>query len=177
MWISSVCWVLKVKVKSFSRVQFFATPWPAACQAPLSMNFPGKNTGVGCHFLLQAIFPTQGSNLGLLHCRQMLLPSESAWVLSRFRLCNAMDCSAPGSSVHGNFPGKNTGVGCHALLQGIFPSHRSNMHLLGLLYWQAGSLPLVPSLKPSLCLKCGAISHLFWIVHLDTASLFRSTLF
>ena len=33
---------------------------------------PGKNTGVGCHFLLQGIFPTQVSNLGLLHCRQTL---------------------------------------------------------------------------------------------------------
>ena len=33
---------------------------------------PGKNTGVGCHFLFQRIFPTQGSNLGLLHCRQIL---------------------------------------------------------------------------------------------------------
>ena len=33
---------------------------------------PGKNTGVGCHFLLQGIFPTQGSNLRLLHCRQPL---------------------------------------------------------------------------------------------------------
>ena len=30
---------------------------------------PGKNTGVGCHFLLQGIFPTQGLNPGLLHCR------------------------------------------------------------------------------------------------------------
>ena len=35
-------------------------------------DFPGKNTGVGCHFLLQEIFWTQGSNLGLLHCRQIL---------------------------------------------------------------------------------------------------------
>ena len=35
-------------------------------------DFPGKNTGVGCHFLLQGIFLTQGSNLGLLHCRQIL---------------------------------------------------------------------------------------------------------
>ena len=33
---------------------------------------PGKNTGVGCHFLLQGIFPTKGSNPGLLHCRQIL---------------------------------------------------------------------------------------------------------
>ena len=37
-------------------------------------------------------------------------------------LCNPTDCSPPGSSVHGDSPGKNTGVGWHALLQGIFPS-------------------------------------------------------
>ena len=37
-------------------------------------------------------------------------------------LWHPMDCSPPGSSVHGDSPGKNTGVGCHALLQGIFPN-------------------------------------------------------
>ena len=47
-------------------------PWIVACQAPLSMGFSGENTGVGCHFLLQRIFPTQESNPGLLHCRQIL---------------------------------------------------------------------------------------------------------
>ena len=61
---------------------------------------------------------------------------------------NAMDCSRPGSSVHGDSPVKNTGVGCHALLQGIFPTHGSNPRLLGLLHWQAGSLPLVQPEKP-----------------------------
>ena len=35
-------------------------------------DFLGKSTGVGCHFLLQGIFPTQGSNPGLPHCRQTL---------------------------------------------------------------------------------------------------------
>ena len=34
-------------------------------------NSPGKSTGVDCHFLVQGIFPTQGSNLGLLHCRRI----------------------------------------------------------------------------------------------------------
>ena len=48
------------------------TPWTVARQAPLSMGFLGKSTGVGCHFLLQGIFPTQGLNLGLLHCRQIV---------------------------------------------------------------------------------------------------------
>ena len=47
-------------------------------------------------------------------------------------LCNTMDYSPPGSSVHGNSPGKNTGVGCHALLQGIFPTQGSNP---GLPHW------------------------------------------
>ena len=37
-------------------------------------DFPGKSTGVDCHFLLQGIFPTQGSNPGLPHCRQTLYP-------------------------------------------------------------------------------------------------------
>ena len=41
-------------------------------------------------------------------------------------LCHIMDCSLPGSSVHGIFPGKSPGVGCHFLLQGIFPAQRSN---------------------------------------------------
>ena len=43
---------------------------------PCPWDSPGKNTGVGCHFLLQGIFPTQGSNPGLLHSRQTLLTSE-----------------------------------------------------------------------------------------------------
>ena len=41
-------------------------------------------------------------------------------------LCDPMDCSPPGSSIHGDSPGKNTRVGCHALLQGIFPTQGSN---------------------------------------------------
>ena len=61
------------KVKSLSHVQLFATPWTVACTKLLCpWDFLGKNTGVGFHFLLQGIFPTQGSNPGLLHCRQTL---------------------------------------------------------------------------------------------------------
>ena len=44
--------------------------WPSRLLSP--WNSPGKNTGVRCHSLLQGIFPTQGWNLGLLHCRQIL---------------------------------------------------------------------------------------------------------
>ena len=53
-----------------------------------------------------------------------------------------MDCSPPGSSVHGILPVKNTGVGCHFLLQGIFPTQGSDLSLLCLLHWQVDSLPL-----------------------------------
>ena len=52
----------------------FATPWIIVHQGPLSTRFPGMNTGVGCHFLLQQIFPTQESNPCLLHCRQTPYP-------------------------------------------------------------------------------------------------------
>ena len=45
-------------------------------------------------------------------------------------LCDSTDCSPPGSSVHGDSPDKNTKVGCHALLQGIFPTQGSNPGLL-----------------------------------------------
>ena len=47
-------------------------------------------------------------------------------------LCDPRDCSPPGSSVHRDSPGKNTRVGCHALLQGIFPTQGLNP---GLPHW------------------------------------------
>ena len=64
-------------------------------------------------------------------------------VLSRSVMCNSSWphglYSLPGSFVHGNSPGKNIGMGCHFLLQGIFPTQGLNPHLL---HWQADSLPL-----------------------------------
>ena len=57
------------KWKSLSCVQLFSIPW----------NSPGQNTGVGSLFLLQGIFPTQGLNLGLLHCRQILYQMSHKW--------------------------------------------------------------------------------------------------
>ena len=55
-------------------------------------------------------------------------------------LCNPMDCGLPGSSIHGDSPGNNTGVDCHDLLQRIFPIQGSNPHLLCLLHWQVDFL-------------------------------------
>ena len=66
-------------------------------------------------------------------------------------LCDPMDCSLPGSSDHGNSPGKNTRVGFHSLLQGIFLTKGLNSDLLCLLQWQVDSLPLSPLGIPYRC--------------------------
>ena len=74
-------------------------------------------------------------------------------MLSHFghvQLCDPMDCRPQGSSVHGSSPDKNTGVSCHALLQGIFSTQEMNPCLLCLLHWQVDSLPLVPPGKPTI---------------------------
>ena len=57
-------------------------------------------------------------------------------------LCDPMDCSLPGSSIHGIVLGQNTGVGYHFLLQRIFPVHGSNLCLLCLLYCRQILYPL-----------------------------------
>ena len=101
-------------------------------------NFSGKNTGVVCHFLLQGVFLTQGSNphlLCLLHWQADSLP------LSHLRSSQDREVSENLSFVsdslqpHGlyspwNSPGQNTGVGSCSLLQGIFPTQGLNPDLL-----------------------------------------------
>ena len=69
----------------FSRVRLCATPQTTAHQAPRPWDSPGKNTGVGCHFLLQC----------------MKVKSESEFIQLCSTLCDSMDCSLPGSSIHG----------------------------------------------------------------------------
>ena len=77
---SSVSDVIKFTMQyacMLSCVWLFVTLWTVAHQAPLPIRFLGKNTGVGCHSLLQEIFLTQGLNLlllCLLHCRLILYP-------------------------------------------------------------------------------------------------------
>ena len=79
--------LLTMLLTHFSRVRLCATPLTAAHQAPSPRDSPGKNTGVGCHFLLQC----------------MKVKSEREVAQSCPTLCNPMDCSLPGSSVHGIF--------------------------------------------------------------------------
>ena len=69
-----------------------------------------------------------------------LLRNAFLFLLIRAWLCPTF-CNPPGSCLWGS-PGKNTGVGCHSLLQGIFWTQVSNPHVLCLLLWQLDSLPL-----------------------------------
>ena len=80
------------RAQLLSRVQLFEIPWTVAHQAPPSVEFPGKDTGVGCHRLLQGIFPAQGSNSHLPYQQADSLPprhlvnkyqSRIGWKLSR----------------------------------------------------------------------------------------------
>ena len=61
----------KVKIKYVSHSWLLVTPWTVTHQEP-PWDSLGKNTGVGCLAILQGILSTQGSNPGLLHCRQIL---------------------------------------------------------------------------------------------------------
>ena len=79
--------LLLLPLSRFSRVRFCGTPGTAAHQASPSPDSPGKNTGVGCHFLLQ----------------RMKVESESEVAQSCLTLIDPMDCSPPGSSIHGIF--------------------------------------------------------------------------
>ena len=69
--------MLLLLVQALSRVLFFATPWTAACQSPLSLGFPRQKywSILCCHAFFQGIFPIQGSNPCLLQlqtCRWIL---------------------------------------------------------------------------------------------------------
>ena len=96
----------------------------------------------GYHFLLQRIFLTQGSNLGLPHCRQTLYrlshPGSINITLLRINLKETESRSVESDSLWPNglsnspwnSPGQNTGVGSLSVLQGIFPTQESNPGLL-----------------------------------------------
>ena len=71
----------------FSRIRLCATPRPEAPEAPRPWDSPGKNTGVGCHVLLQC----------------MKVKSESEGAQSCLTPSDPMDCSLPGFSIHGIF--------------------------------------------------------------------------
>ena len=92
--------------------------------AQAGMHWDGRTPGFSQHNVTQ-MDPTapRGPVSVRNHVRAKLLQSCPT-------LCDPVDCSPPGSSVHGDSPGNSTGVGCHALLQGIFQTQGLNWCLL-----------------------------------------------
>ena len=86
LFVIMILWLLLL-LSRFSRVRLCATPWRQSTRLLCPWDSPGKNTGVGCHFLLQC----------------MKVKSESEVAQSCPTLHDPMDCSLPGSSVHGIF--------------------------------------------------------------------------
>ena len=120
MGIEVTCYLLS----HFSRVRLCATPQTAAYQAPHPRDSPGKNTGVGCHFLLQ--------------CKKVKRESEVAQ--SCPTLSDPMDCSPPGSSIHRVFQARALEWGATAFSTMLsnsysffsFPVHMKQSWLAGI---------------------------------------------
>ena len=86
--------ICRVRAKPLSWVLLFATPWTVAARLLCPWDSPGRNTGAGCHALLQGIFPAQGSNLRLLpllHCRPIL----SCWATWEAHYMQNASCKTP----------------------------------------------------------------------------------
>ena len=84
--------------------------------------------------MLAAAMLTLQHSLALLQCLNRFLITQPACVLAQLlqswpTLCDPVDCSPSGASVHGDSPGKYTRVGCHALLQGTFPIRRLSLQI------------------------------------------------
>ena len=104
-----------IYISVLSCARLFATLWTVACQAPLSWDFPGKNPGLGCHFLLQGNLPSPGvkpASPALLmdsvptkpsgkpiHSGVSLTKYVVVQSLSHVRLCNPTDNSTAGFPV------------------------------------------------------------------------------
>jgi len=134
--------------QSLSHVRLFVTPWTAAHQALLSMEFTGKNTRVGCQFLLQGIFPTQGWNLNLLcllywqvdsspprHLGSTIrITSKACWNIRHWAPASGFltqQVSAEAKSLLLNkFPGTTDAACVRTTLRTTSPKHRH--HLPGL---------------------------------------------
>ena len=108
--------------------------WTVAWQAALSMEFSRQEYWSGLPLSSPGDLPEPGINLvsPALQANSLLSepPGKPKVLVAQLcpTLCDPMDCSLPGSSVHAS--GKNTGVGCRFLLQGIFPTQGSNTCLL-----------------------------------------------
>ena len=123
-----------------SRIHLFATPWTVAQQASLSMGFSRQQYWSGLPCPLPGDLPDPGikpTTLTSPALAEGFFTSHTTWeapcMLSHSVVSDSLQphrLPLTSSSVDGDSPGRNTRVGCHALLQGIFPAQRWNRGLL-----------------------------------------------
>ena len=123
-------------MKSLGRDRLFATPWTVAYRLLSPWNFSGKSTGVGCHFLLQGIFPTQGSNPGLPQYRQTLYRLSHQGIVSNSLRPHGLQ-ARPGFSVLHYLPGVCS-VSCP--VKPVIPSNHSFIH--SKVFWSTYCVPI-----------------------------------
>ena len=135
VWLNST--ILFVIICWLSHVWLFATPWTVATRFLCLWDFPSLGDlpvpGIEPMSVVWQADSSPLSHLGSLYYLLVLcLIAQSCLIL-----CDPMDCSLPSSSVPGVSPGKNSGVGCHALLQEMFPTQGLNpglLHCMWILY-------------------------------------------
>ena len=138
---SSATWRAQIKSKwKWKLLSLSDSLGPQGLYSP--WNYPGQSIGVGSHSILQGIFPTQGSNPGLLRCRRSLYqlshkgsPRILEWVAYPFSMESPNPGIEPGSPAlqADPLPTEPPGKPCSSsLLQGVFPTRGLNP---GLLHW------------------------------------------
>ena len=151
-------------------------PWTVACQDPLSMGFSRQEYEVGCHFLLQRIFPTQELNLGLLHCRQVLyclsyeFPVQYSFCLNKLgykpepaaSVDNNPSHSAHHLSTSDSFSSSSVHLRnlCCSRQSTTGPDHHLKM-IIFILLWKLTLLPIL-MLKQGLVLQRGTQGVFHW---------------
>ena len=125
---------LRCTLRCSSHVQLFGPHWSAGHQASLSMGFSRQENWSMLPCPPPGDLPDSGIESASLMSPALIgrfLTTSTTWRESEVTqsfptFCDPMDCSLPGFSIHGIFQAKNTGVGCHFLLQGIFPTQGLN---------------------------------------------------
>jgi len=153
------CYPLFSRERGFIKKKTTTTLWKGLCGGLGEQQGRGLSGECGALQATLSDREMETATLGQSDTKHVCV--SSGWVMSHS--CNHMDCSPPGSSVHGIFPGKNTGVRCHFLLQRIFPTKGSNPHFPGLLYcrsiayqWATRETPNQVEQRP----KLGISGHL-----------------
>ena len=154
-WVFQICW--HIECSTFTASSLRILNGSAGILSPWGRKESDMTQCLHFHFSLSAEIPSPPLALFIVmlpkqlieHCESTILQfrkeklyqsrlsegtrgyfeSESEVSQSCPTLCDPTDCSLPGFSVHGIFPGKSTGVGCHFLLQVIFPTQRLNLSL------------------------------------------------